>query len=198
MFQLKHSDSYKEKLEIAWIYDKIVDHQTNCIKEISIWNQWASWFILLPMKDIEQDLDKINKKRKIVEFIGLDECLLDAWYDMRRRKDPLPDDINFFDVVFEFFFDKHYDISCPGINVTNVREVREVGKIRKVGNNIHKNEKTYLLKIGLRAKDIQECIKCKRIAYGHFKYKFLLKAISFVYDKMKKYEEFDKKNIKNK
>lgn len=179
MFQLKHSESYKERLEIGWLYDKTVNHQKNKIKQMSLWNQWAVWFILVPMKEKLQDIDKIETRKEIMTFIGIEGSLFYAWYDMRRRTDPLPDDIDFFDVVFEFFFDKHYDLFYKN-------------------RNIGKNEKKYLLKIGLHPKAIKECYKNTNLASEYIEYKIFMKALSFVYDKMKKYEELDKKIIESK
>lgn len=165
---IQHSESFKERLQIHWLFEKKVTYQKSIDNTSNLWTQWACWGVNLPI--IQNDIES-SRRKSILYVIGIDVQKFDDWFKCRNKIRPLNEMVTFFEVIFEFFYDKYYaDVE----NKTNI-----------------KSELMYLKNIGLHEDAVRSCLKRSNQFVSQNKFGYLFKAISYVYERMISYDDKD-------
>lgn len=125
----------KQGLREQWSFEERLQYQRNLFVESTgaVWRKWADWLLTGERYDIIRD-------------IGLNDIMFVDWYFERRRSDrPLPVDIDFFGVVFEFIYDQW------------LRSRTEMNRLAP--SNLSRR----LYKLGLNDAAIKRCVRTRTI-----------------------------------
>lgn len=132
------------------VVNKYQESQKNNIKYNCdiVWKMWIKWIY------------NNDYRKRVLKLIGIDEQQFFSWFLNKRHHNPLPHHVDFYEILFEYFYEKTYQIK-----------------------RIKKTMKSFLYFIGLHKTGVNECMHQIKINRYDYQQNYITPLI-YVFSKM--------------